>query len=197
MDIRLFLNKGYYKCVTILKILVNYPCIDFRSGAAIIEPRVKIKSFRYNNSYLRVFLSKNVYLNNYVILQGSGLLEIDEHSFIGSFSIIGVNESVKIGKNVMIAQGVSIRDTDHSFDLVDTPMIFQGIVTSPVIIDDDVWIGYGAVITKGLTIGRGSIIAANAVVTKNVPPYAIVGGVPAKIIRFRNEVGQLVDKGGN
>ena len=62
----------------------------------------------------------------------------------------------------------------------------QGIHTSPIIIEDDVWVGYGAVITKGVTISKGAIIGANAVVTKDVPKYAIVGGVPAKIIKYRS-----------
>ena len=86
----------------------------------------------------------------------------------------------------MISNAVSIRDTDHDFQKINVPIFNQGIITSPVFIGDYVWIGYGAVITKGVTIGKGAIIAANAVVTKDVPEYAIVGGVPAKIIRMRS-----------
>jgi len=67
-------------------------------------------------------------------------------------------------------------------------MIDQGITTAPVIIGNDVWIGYGAIINKGVTIGAGSIVAGNAVVTKDVPAYAIVGGIPAKILRYRKNV---------
>ena len=72
-----------------------------------------------------------------------------------------------------------------NFQDINIPMKNQGIHTSPIIIEDDVWIGYGAVITKGVTIRKGAIIGANAVVTKDVPEYAIVGGVPAKIIKYR------------
>jgi acetyltransferase-like isoleucine patch superfamily enzyme len=61
----------------------------------------------------------------------------------------------------------------------------QGIITTPIVIEDDVWIGHGAVILKGVTLGQGSIIAASAVVTKDVSPYSIVGGIPAKIIGSR------------
>jgi acetyltransferase-like isoleucine patch superfamily enzyme len=64
-------------------------------------------------------------------------------------------------------------------------MFKQGIITSPIIVCDDVWVGYGVSILKGVTIGTGAIIAAGSVVTKNVPPYSIVGGVPAKIIKMR------------
>lgn len=85
----------------------------------------------------------------------------------------------------MIADAVSIRDTDHNHNDLNVAMINQGITTSPVIVGDDVWIGYGATILKGVEIGNGAIIAAGAVVTSNVAPYTIVGGVPAKIIKTR------------
>ena len=85
----------------------------------------------------------------------------------------------------MIAQAVTIRDTDHNFQRTDISMIEQGITSSPVVIEDDVWIGHGVTITKGVTIGKGSIIAAGAVVTKDIPSYSIVGGIPAKVIKSR------------
>ncbi len=87
----------------------------------------------------------------------------------------------------MAADNLSIRDTDHIFDKINIPMIRQGIRTAPVIIEDDVWIGHGVTILKGTKIYKGAIIAAGAVVTKDVPPYSVVGGVPAKIIKYRNK----------
>ena len=86
----------------------------------------------------------------------------------------------------MIAQAVTIRDTDHCSDSLTIPMIDQGIVTTPVIVGDDVWIGHGAVILRGVTIGTGSIIAAGSVVRSDVPPFSIVGGVPARILKTRS-----------
>lgn len=152
-----------------------------------IEKRLSIKIFSYEGAKLKIHLKRKSGIQHDVIIQGIGELVIGENSFVGSFSTIGVNSKVYIGNNVMIAQNVSIRDTDHKFDDLTIPMIQQGINVEPVIIEDDVWIGYGAVITKGVAIGKGSIIAANAVVTKNVPENAIVAGVPAKILRYRNE----------
>lgn len=150
-----------------------------------IYPSVKIRKFEFNNVGLKIRLQGwNTIFEN-VLIQGSGNLLVGERTFIGSFSVIGVNESIVIGKDVMIAQSVSIRDTDHSFSSTNIPMNKQGISTSPINIKDDVWIGHGAVITKGVTIGKGAIIGANAVVTKNVYSYAIMGGVPAKLIRYR------------
>ncbi|MBI5557979.1 MAG: acyltransferase [Deltaproteobacteria bacterium] len=86
----------------------------------------------------------------------------------------------------MIGPAVSIRDTDHVFSSTGIPMMEQGVDVSPVTIEDDVWIGHGAVILRGVTLGKGSIIAASAVVTKDVSPYSIVGGIPAKIIGSRS-----------
>jgi len=85
----------------------------------------------------------------------------------------------------MISNFVTIRDTNHEFSSLEEPMRMQGIVSSPVHIEDDVWIGHGAIILKGVSVGTGAIIAAGSVVTKTVPAYSIVGGVPAKVIGTR------------
>jgi acetyltransferase-like isoleucine patch superfamily enzyme len=87
----------------------------------------------------------------------------------------------------MIAQLVSIRDTDHGYKRMDIPMNQQGIETDSVAIGNDVWIGHGVLITKGVTIGEGAIVAGGAVVTKDVPAFTIVGGVPAKLIKQRTK----------
>jgi len=151
---------------------------------ARIEGKIYIKKF-YHLGELKIIMAENARIYNSVIIQGSGVLKIGKNSYISSFSVIGVNEEISIGDNVMIADAVSIRDTDHNFNDCNLNMNKQGITTSRVIIEDDVWIGYGAVITKGITIGKGSIIGANAVVTKDVDAFSIVGGVPAKLIRSR------------
>jgi acetyltransferase-like isoleucine patch superfamily enzyme len=86
--------------------------------------------------------------------------------------------SIKIGNNVLISKGVMIRDSDnHSVGGA------EYVGTKPIVICDNVWIGVRAIILKGVTIGEGSIVAAGAVVTHNVPPHTLVGGVPARIIR--------------
>ncbi len=118
-------------------------------------------------------------------MQGSGVLRIGPRTFVGGGTVIGCNDEVAIGADVMIAQNVSIRDTDHAFGRVDIPMNQQGIETAAVTIADDVWIGHGAVILKGTEISRGAIIAAGAVVRGKVPAFAIYGGVPARQISSR------------
>ena len=108
---------------------------------------------------------------------------------IGNNSGIGVNckiqQNVKIGNDVMMGEDVIIMTTTHKFDDCSIPMRIQGLENLPVIIEDDIWIGSRVIILPGTKIGKGSIIGAGAVVTKDVPKYSIVGGVPAKVIRSR------------
>jgi len=92
---------------------------------------------------------------------------------------------IVIGNYVMIAQNVVLRASDHGHDRIDIPMMQQGHTGGEIIIEDDVWVGANAVITRNVRIGAHSIIAAGAVVTKDVDPYSVVGGVPARLIRQR------------
>lgn len=109
--------------------------------------------------------------------------------FIGNNSGIGVNckiqRNVKIGNYVMMGEDVIIITNTHKFDDCNIPMAMQGFENLPVTIGDDVWIGSRVMILPGVKIGKGSIIGAGAVVSKDVPEYSIVGGVPAKLIRSR------------
>lgn len=109
---------------------------------------------------------------------------------LGDHSGLGINCRISgktlIGNNVMMGPNVLIFTKNHAFDRIDIPMNFQGISEEkPVVIEDDVWIGANAIILPGVTVSKGSIIGAGAVVTKNVPAYAIVAGNPAKILKYR------------
>lgn len=109
---------------------------------------------------------------------------------IGDNSGVGIDcevyGPVEIGNDVMMGPDVVIYTSGHKYDRADVPMWRQGSTeTAPVKIGNDVWIGRRAIIMPGVTVGDGSIIGAGAVVTKDVPPYAIVGGVPAKVIKMR------------
>ena len=166
---------------------IKYPCIFNINNSRYIGGNIKVKLFFYNNKRLNIILEGNNSLHSSILFQSSGEIIFGNNSFCGEFSVFGCNEKIQIGNNVMIAQSVTIRDTDHNFERTDIPMIKQGIITSPVIIEDDVWIGHGVTITKGVTVGKGSIVAAGAVVTKDIPPYSITGGIPAKVIRSRDD----------
>lgn len=179
--IKRFLNHKFWTGIFILK---YWSLVRVESGAWL-ESRVAVKRFYNASKKIKVVLKKQSYIKSYTIIQGSGYFELGENSYISSFCVIGVNEKIIVGRNVMIADSVSLRDTDHSFDEIEIPMIKQGVKTAAINIEDDVWISHGAVITKGVTVGKGSIIAANAVVTKDIPPYSIAAGVPARIIKSR------------
>lgn len=115
---------------------------------------------------------------------GEGL-EMGDHSNIGPYSFIGCSGFIKIGSGVMMGPRVTLLAENHNFEDASRPMKEQGVSRSFITIEDDCWLGAGCMITAGVTIGKGSIIAAGAVVTKDVEPYSIVGGVPAKLIRRR------------
>ena len=116
--------------------------------------------------------------------------DFDSRLVIGDNSSLGIDAEahgpVTIGRDVMMAPECVILTQNHCHDRTDIPMIQQGNEEPrPVTIGDDVWIGRRVIVLPGVTIGGGSIISAGAVVTKDVEPYTIVGGVPAKIIKHR------------
>ena len=93
---------------------------------------------------------------------------------------------IKIGNDVMMGPEVIIYTSGHKFDRTDIPMMDQGATdTKPVTIGNDVWIGRRVIIMPGVTVGDGSILGAGAVVTKNIPPYSVAGGVPARVLKTR------------
>lgn len=106
---------------------------------------------------------------------------------IGDYTRIGIHNTiigpVTIGNHVNLAQSITVTALNHNFDDANKRIDEQGVSTSQTVIDDDVWIGANAVILPGVTIGTHSVVAAGAVVTKDVPPHSLVAGVPAKIIK--------------
>ena len=106
---------------------------------------------------------------------------------IGNHTRIGLHNTiigpVEIGSHVNLAQGITVTALNHNFDDNQKRIDEQGVSTNPVTIEDDVWIGANAVILPGVTIGNHCVVAAGAVVTKDVPPHSLVAGVPAKVIK--------------
>ena len=106
---------------------------------------------------------------------------------IGDYTRIGLHNTiigpVNIGHHVNLAQGITVTALNHNFEDSEKRIDEQGVSTTPVVIEDDVWIGANAVILPGVRVGTHSVVAAGAVVTKEVPPHSIVAGIPAKIIK--------------
>lgn len=152
---------------------------------------VKVKWRKYQ-------LGKGFHAGRRVVLWAPDHLSIGENCYIGRYSQIECN--AEIGHNVIMANQVAfVGRYDHHFQHVGTPTRLSKQIRNPdydwkgqdtkVTVGDDVWIGYGAIILSGVTIGEGSVIAAGSVVTKDVEAYTVVGGNPAKVItpRFKDD----------
>jgi len=138
-----------------------------------------------------IAIGDGVTIREYAWLNTKGLREdgkpalvIDNGTYIGRFVQINAWNEVIIESNVLIAERVYISDADHNFEDREVPIRLQGdYFKAPVRLRTGCWIGIGAVILPGVTVGRNAVVAANAVVRHDVPDYTIVGGVPAKILR--------------
>lgn len=184
--------------------------LSFRktNGLVFIDSRVKIynknqikcgRNFTVKRGAIIQALSKkgitagdNVAIGSYAIVECTGVLtnlgeglRIGNNSNIGDYNFIGVRGEIVIGDNVLFGPRVSLHAENHVFDSIDIPIKNQGESRKGIIIEDDCWIGSGSTILDGVKLGKGSIIAAGSVVTKDVDEYSIAGGVPAKIIKSR------------
>jgi acetyltransferase-like isoleucine patch superfamily enzyme len=110
-------------------------------------------------------------------------IRIGSNSLIGEANVIRGQGGVTIGDNVYTAPLVQMLAVNHVFDDPTRPVVQQGITAQGIVIEDDAWIGAGAIITDGVTVGRGSVIGAGAVVTHDIPPHCVAVGVPAKVVR--------------
>ena len=152
------------------------PIYQYRARGSKIYSSVRMDT----PPYRRFSIGRGSVVESFSCINNAvGDVTIGEHSRIGLHgTIIG---PVSIGNHVNLAQGITVTALNHQFGQPDKLIADQGITTSPVVIEDDVWIGANAVILPGVTIGRHSVVAAGAVVTKNVPPYSMAAGVPASV----------------
>ena len=116
-----------------------------------------------------------------------GVVEIGAKTVLGQECTISAYQRVSIGRECVIADRVMMIDFDHGVAEVDRPIRLQGIYKRDVRVGNNVWIGYGASILRGVTVGDNAIIGTNSVVTRDVPANAVVGGVPARVLRMREE----------
>ncbi len=116
----------------------------------------------------------------------AGSIYIDDFANISSRCLIGSASEVTIGKYCLFAVGCYVGGIQHGFDQPDVPIVKQELNNKGgICIGDDVWLGANVVVNDGITIGKGAIIGAGSVVTKNIPPFKIAAGVPAKVIKTR------------
>jgi acetyltransferase-like isoleucine patch superfamily enzyme len=182
-----------------------YRLILRMDGLAAIESRVRLRYADHIRLGHGVYLDEGVYLHacpqgieigtRSIVMHGAVLhvynfrnmpqsgIKIGKDSLIGEYSVIRGQGGVQIGDRVYTSPFTQIIAVNHVFDDPNRPFVEQGITAEGIIIEDDVWLGAGAIITDGVRVGKGAVVAAGAVVTKDVPPHTLVGGVPAKPIK--------------
>jgi acetyltransferase-like isoleucine patch superfamily enzyme len=184
-----------------IKGLIEQAAHDEIRESAIFEKNVrtslKTEIFNHYGDRSAIKVGENSVINGELLTFGfGGNIFIGKDCFIGENSRIWSGERVTIGNEVLISHNVNILDTDsHELDHIKRAesykrMLLEGhpkskgeVSTTPVNIEDNVWINMNCVILKGVTIGKGSIVGASSVVTKNVPPFTMVAGNPAKVIK--------------
>ena len=138
--------------------------------------------------YQQKITGTNYRLNNEVIMQFPEHISIGEMSYInGGHIFASENATISIGNNCLISYNVHIRTDVHNYESRSCLINSQGNSERSIIIGNDVWIGYGAQILSGVTIADGCVIAAGAIVTKDTVPYGVYAGVPARIIKYRED----------
>ena len=181
----------------------RYRGIGFKGKNVVLEEGIKLTN-RHNihlgnnvrigrftklmasSQHASIKIGNNTRIHDFcVLLAYDGYIEFGENCSLHEFSLIAGNGGVKIGNWVRIASGVKIYAAQHIFKERDIPIYKQGIEGKGVVIEDDVWIGTNAIVLDGVKIGKGSIIGAGAVVTRDIPPYSVAVGVPAKVIGKR------------
>lgn len=175
-----------------------------RLGAgSILHPDARIVNFQQQPD--QIFVGDHCVIRGELLVnQYGGSIRIGSYASVGESSRIWSSESIRIGDRVHISHNVNIMDGNtHSLDpeernreyveILEKGNIRQKghIATAPVVIEDDVWISFNVTVLKGVTIGRGAVIAANSLVIKDVEPYTLTGGSPAKTIRALNETGRV------
>ncbi len=157
-------------------------------GMCFICPRVKFEIGE--NATLRIGRWSWVGHDSKIRVH-EGEVSIGAKTVMGQECTISAYQHVEIGRECIVADRVMLIDFDHGVVEVERPIRLQGIYKRDVRVGSNVWIGYGACILRGVSVGHNSIVGTNAVVTKDVPENAVVGGVPAKVLRMRDAPTEL------
>ncbi len=174
-------------------------------GAAAIESGVRLRFANHIRLGRGAYLDQGVYIHacpqgvdigaGTLVMHGAVLhvynfrdlphagIKIGRDSLIGEYTVIRGQGGVTLGDRVYTSPMTQLIAVNHIFDDPTRSFVEQGLTAEGIVVEDDVWIGSGAIITDGVRVGKGAVIAAGAVVTKDVAPHTVVGGVPARLIR--------------
>jgi acetyltransferase-like isoleucine patch superfamily enzyme len=136
----------------------------------------------------RIHLENGVVIERNVMIGAlnNTCIDIGQDTFIGLNVCISGPGNIKIGKHCLIAAHTGIYANNHNFTDPMEPIKYQGITCKGIVIEDDCWLGHGVKVLDGVTIGKGSVIGAGAVVTKDIPPFSVAVGIPARVIKSRD-----------
>lgn len=182
-----------------------YRLILKMDGMAAIENNVRLRFADHIHLHHGAYIDQGAYLHacpngieigqNSIIMHGAVLhvynfrqlpnagIKIGRDSLIGEYTVIRGQGGVQVGDRVYTSPFTQIIAVNHVFDDPNIPFVDQGIIAQGIVIEDDVWLGASAIITDGVRVGKGSVVAAGAVVTQDVPPHTVVAGVPARPIK--------------
>lgn len=134
----------------------------------------------------RIHHGENVTINGKVLMAHMENIYVGDNTYVnGGMMHASSHACIRIGANCLVSYGVHLRTDTHYYQDKDCLIRKQGHYEADIVIEDDVWIGYGAQILPGITVKKGAVIGAGAVVTKDIPEYCVVAGIPAKIIKKR------------
>lgn len=141
-----------------------------------------------NTARGRIELQDDVWLSRgSYIVAGEAEVVIGPATYVGHRCLMYGHAGIHIGRDVLLANDVQLICGDHTFARRDVPIRAQPPQGSPIVVEDDVWLGASAIVLGGVTVGRGSVVGASAVVTNSLPPYSIARGVPARVVGVRGE----------
>lgn len=184
---------------------VLYRLMLHMDGLAAIESGVRLRFANHIRLGRGAYLDQGVYIHacpqgveigaGTLVMHGAVLhvynfrdlphagIKIGRDSLIGEYTVIRGQGGVTLGDRVYTSPMTQLIAVNHNFDDPTRPFVEQGITAQGIVVEDDVWMGSGAIITDGVRVGQGAVVAAGAVVTKDVAPHTVVGGVPARLIR--------------
>jgi acetyltransferase-like isoleucine patch superfamily enzyme len=170
---------------------IGTSCIELDDGVNIFK-HVRLDGKGHPKN--RIYIGKKVAIERHVDI---GCLEntqiyIDEETFIGPNVSLSGPGNIFIGKHCMIAANSGIFANNHQFSDHQSLIKDQGITRQGIVIEDNCWLGHGVTVLDGVTIGKGSVIGAGAVVSKDIPPFSVAVGVPARVIKHRLPQAQMV-----
>jgi acetyltransferase-like isoleucine patch superfamily enzyme len=167
---------------------IRHPQLITAGKGLIIEDHVCIDALSEHG----ISFGDNVTIARFATIQCTGVVRnlgvglwVGDNTALGAYSFIGAQGGIRIGRNVIMGPRVNLHAENHVFADPNTPIREQGENRSGIVIDDDCWIGAGAIIVDGVHIGSGSIVAAGSVVTSDIPPMSVCAGVPARVIKSR------------